>query len=292
MCSEERARFGLRRVTGEALPKPVMASMGEDAFPDAQGRYAARENVDQIDAAISVTSDYGIDGHHWECIADVCGVAATLRGYQPVASPRPNLHAGRVAKLNERRPMLTEALNHDKKVEDRCEVKNVYVCLEVGFERPLIPSKLLIERTETPNEARLHWQKTSTARSFHSAIYGGRKNHSQVTAYDVAIGGGKAPTHPLFYKYLCAVADWRLKEPTEKDLPRQGILKWNEFLEQFATYWADERPWRKELVEGNKTYYSTGKLPVDLPLPPEGLPQCLVVESMTKTVEKTARVHI
>jgi hypothetical protein len=291
MSPEERTRFGLRRITGEALPKPVIASMGEGAFPDAQGRYAARENVDQIDAAISVTSDYGIDGHRWECIADPCGVATKLRGYQPVASPRPKLHGGRVALCNEQRLILTEALNHDKKVEDRCEIKNAYVCLDIGFERPLNPPKLLIERTETPNEARLRWQKASTARSFHSAIYGGRKNHSQVTAYDVAIGGGKAPTHPLFYKYLCAIADWRLKEPNKKDYPRQGIRTWSKFVEEFAVYWTDERPWRKKLIEGNKEYYSTGELPTDLPLPPEGIPECLIVESMAKTVEQTARVY-
>ena len=289
MSAEERARFGLRRITGEALPKPVVASMGEGAFPDAQRRYGANEAVDQIDAAIAVTSDYGIDGHHWERIADQYGIAATLRGYQPVVSPRPDLHAGRVAKVNEQRSVLTERLNRDKKVEDRCEVTNVYVCLEVGFDRPLKPPTLLIERTETPNDARLRWQKTSTSRSFHSAIYGGRKNHSQVTAYDVAIGSGKAPTHPLFYKYLCAVADWRLKDPPNKEALRQGILKWSNFLDQFAPYWADERPWRKALIEGNQIYYSTGKLPADLPLPPEGFPKCLIVESMVGTVANYER---
>jgi len=286
---EERARFGLRRITGEALPKPVMASMGESAFPDAQHRYGASENIDQIDAAISVTSDYGIDGHHWECVSDPCGIAVKLRGYQPIASPRLDVYPGRVVKVNEQRQVLTEKLNRDKKIEDRCEVKNVYVCLEIGFERPLNPPKLLIERSETPNEARLRWQKTNTSRSFHSAIYAGRKNHSQVTAYDVAVGGGKAPTHPLFYKYLCAVADWRLKDTLEKESPRHSILKWSKFLQEFAIYWTDERPWRKALIEGNQIYYSTGKLPADLPLPPEGLPQCLVVESMAGTVGKVDR---
>jgi hypothetical protein len=287
---EERARFGLRRITGEALPKPVVASMGEGAFPDEKYRYGASENVDQIDAAISVTSRYGIDGHHWECIVDSFGISINLRGYQPITSPRPDLHGARVAKLNEQCRVLTEKLNHDKNVEDRCEVKSVYVCLDVGFERPLNPSKLLIERTETPNEARLRWQKASTPRSFHSAIYGGRKNHSQVTAYDVAIGGGSAPTHPLFYKYLCAVADWRLKKPRPPEKSRLGILEWKDFLDQFADYWADERSWRKELIEGNQIYYSTGKLPTSLPLPPDGLPQCLVVESMDGTIGKAERV--
>jgi hypothetical protein len=174
--------------------------------------------------------------------------------------------------------------------EDKCEVKNVYACLEPGYERPLKPPKLLIERTETANEARLRWQKTSVSRSFHSAIYGGRKNHSHVTAYDVAIGGGKAPTHPLFYKYLCAVADWRLKKPGSRDPLRPGLPTWEDFLQQFAAYWADERPWRKTLIEGNQVYYSTGRLPTDLPLPPEGLPPSLVVESMSGTVRKADRI--
>lgn len=287
---EERARFGIRSITGEALPNPIVASMGEGASSDAQGRYGASENVDSIDAAVSITSDYGINGHYWECIADPGGFAAALRGYQPVPSPRPALHKDNVAKCNEHRTALTEKLNRDKENADKCEIKNVYVCLEFGFDHLSVPPKLLIERTETPNEARKRWQKTSVSRSFHSAIYGGRKNHRHVTAYDVAIGGGKAPTHPLFYKYLCAVADWRLKKPNLKDIPRKGILIWDDFLQQFAPYWADERPWRKALIEGNQVYYSTGKLPADLPLPPEGLPPTLVVESMSGTAGKADRV--
>lgn len=288
--ADEHARFGLRRITGETLPKPVLASMGEGAFPDAQNRFGASENVDQIDAAISVTSDYGIDGHHWECIADPAGIAAQLHGYQPVASPRPALHKSRVAKCSQHRGALTAVLNRDKKTEARCEVKNVYVCLDAGFERPLDPPRLLIERTETPDEARLRWQHATTPRSFHSAVFGGRKNHSQVTAYDVAIGGGKAPTHPLFYQYLCAVADWRLKEPKNNNERRPGIFLWKEFLKQFADYWTDERPWRKALIEGNQVYYSTGELPADLPLPPEGIPPAVVVESAAGTLGKIDRV--
>lgn len=287
---EERARFGVRRITGEALAKPILASMGEGAFPDTQRRYGASENVDQIDAAVSVTSDYGIDGSHWECIVDPDGIVATLRGYQPVASPRPALHKNRVAKCSEHRGALTARLNREKGNDDKCEVKNIYVCLDAGFERPLDPPRLLIERTETPNEARLRWQKTTVARSFHSAIYGGRKNHSYVTAYDVAIGGGKAPTDPMFYKYLCAVADWRLKLPSDGEDVRPGILSWQQFLLQHAAYWADERPWRKALIEGNQVYYSTGKLPEDLPVPPKGLPPALVVESRWGTAGKPDRV--
>jgi hypothetical protein len=287
--TEEKARFGIRRITGERLLKPVIASLGEGAFPDAQHRFGASENVDQIDAAIAVTSDYGIEGHRWECIPDSTGVAAALRGYQPVTSPRPALQKGRVVKCNEQKAAVTEKLNRDKKIEEQCEVRNVYVCLDIGFERPVNPAILLIERTETPNEARLRWQKASVSRSFHSAIFGGRNNHRQVTAYDVAIGGGKAPTHPLFYTYLCAVADWRLKKLRKGENPRPGILTWEKFNTQFAAYWKDERPWRKSLIEGNQVYYSNGELPADLPLPPEGMPPTVVVEPMSKAAVKAER---
>lgn len=287
---EERARYGLRRITGEALPKPVIASMGEGALFDAQRRFGASEYVDQIDAATSVTSDFGIDGPRWECIADPGAISAALREYDRIPSPRPIVYEGWVATLNSQRRALTEALNQDKKNADKCEVKELYVCLDTVSKRPVTPAKLLVLRTETPNEARLRWQKTSVPRSFHSAVYGGRKNHSSVTAYDVAIGGGKAPTHPLFYKYLCAVADWRLKKPNRNDARKPVILKWDKFVVMFEEYWADERPWRKALIEGNSTYYSTGVLPADLPLPPEGLPAALVVESMSPKAGNTERV--
>jgi hypothetical protein len=279
--SEEKTRFNLRRISGERLLKPVTASLGEGALPDAQHRFGASENVDQIDAAISVTSNYGIDQHRWEIVPDPIGISKSLRSYQSMASPRPDLYKERVVICSEHRSALTENLNSGKNNEAQCTVTKVYVCLNIGFERPLDPPMLLIQRTETANEARLRWQKKTMPRSFHSAIFGGRKNHSQVTAYDVAIGGGKAPTHLLFYKYLCSVADWRLKDPDKTEKTRPGILTWEKFQTQFNEYWADERLWRKAIIEGNKNYYSTGELPVDLPLPPEGLPPALIVESMS-----------
>lgn len=73
-------------------------------------------------------------------------------------------------------------------------------------------SKVVAKIQESPNEARLRWQREVSAKSFHSSIIGSAKNHSQVTAYDVAIGSGKASSDPLFYAYLCAVADWRVKD--------------------------------------------------------------------------------
>jgi hypothetical protein len=277
---EEQERFNLRKITGEALPKAVVASMGEGALPDAHNRYAASENVDQIDAAIAVTSDYGIKGC-WQCIGDPGGDCPAPGGAMPEPSPRPDLHSGKVVKADDHRFALAEKHNRSKGNEDKYEIKNVFVCLDDSYRpQPLRPAKLLVHRTETANEARLRWQHAQTARSFHGAVFGGRKNHSRVTAYDVAIGRGTAPTDPLFYAYLCAVADWRLKKPNLSEFIRPGILEWARFMKSFIAYWEDERPWRKALIEGNSNYYTTGVLPTCLPLPPDGLPSSVVMSAL------------
>lgn len=277
----ERARFGLRRITGEALHTPVLASLGEGAFADAKGRFGAMERVDQIDAAIAVTSSFGIDKRH-ECIADTIGVAIPP-GVAMISSIAPVLFKGVIVNAVTACAAVEQALNQGKDSDARCKVLDVFVCVGSTAARlPTNPPKLIIQRTETAKEARLRWQHASTARSFHGAIYGGSKNHQQVTAYDVAIGSGKATTHPEFYAYLCAVADWRLKKPAPKERVRLGILDWAKFELNFSVYWKDEPAWRKELIEGNADYYSYGKLPGNLPLPPEGLPIAVVLQNFSK----------
>ena len=103
-------------------------------------------------------------------------------------------------------------------------------------------------------------------KSFHSVIFASRKNHQQVTAYDLSIGSGKAVSDPMFCAYLCAVADWRLKKPEKGIRPRPGIFLWDAFLTSFNSYFASEPDWRKRLIEGNANYYSRGELPQGLPL--------------------------
>lgn len=75
-----------------------------------------------------------------------------------------------------------------------------------------------------------------------------------------------ASTDPSFYAYLCAVADWRLKDPQKFIVPRPGIRIWQDFLAEFQVYWNVEPRWRKALIEGNVGYYSTGELPAGLPV--------------------------
>jgi hypothetical protein len=148
--------------------------------------------------------------------------------------------------------------------------------LGIRLARPVKPAKVIIKRTETPNEARLRWQNTKVPRSFHGAIFGGKENHRNVTAYDVAIGNGKASSDPKFYKYLCEVADWRVpKDPLRK---RRSILQWEEFRATHAAYLGSEPAWRRSLIEGNAEYYLTGVLPTGLPVLPEGLPADVLSE--------------
>lgn len=130
---------------------------------------------------------------------------------------------------------------------------------------------------ESPNEARRRWQHEVSPKSFHSSIFGSVKNHMNVTAYDLAIGGGQASSDPQFYAYLCAVADWRLQQQTSE---RPGILRWKEFMKKFAVYWAVETSQRKAVFEGNAKYYSYGELPSWVPALHVGLPASVVCETV------------
>jgi hypothetical protein len=167
---------------------------------------------------------------------------------------------------------MTQALNNGKAAEDCCKV--------VAGHYDVNSDDVYLVRTETPNEARLRQQQSTAPRSFHSAIFGSEANHRQVTAYDIAIGSGKAVSHPLFRAYLCAVADWRLKEPEPYEQLRPGILEWKIFLKMFRDYYNAEPDWRQALIRGSCVYYSRGELPACLPLI-DALPPMVVNETMS-----------
>ena len=218
------------------------------------------EEVDPIDAAIAITSSRGLRQLPQEVVPD----------------PRPLLH-----RLPEHGPGLFGsgphqqvqlAWNLDKKIGDQCKLIRI-------SRYPGSGDQLYIVREETPNEARRRWQHEVSPKSFHGAIIGNAQNHRQVTAYDVAIGGGKACSDPRFYRYLCAVADWRLQKDI-KVLERPSILRWKVFCTQFALYWAAEPAPRKELIEGNAHYYSSGELPACVPALQAGLPSTVVCETV------------
>ena len=272
---EEAARYeGIRCITGEALKVPVEASMYEGSLPDAKGRPGASERVDPIDASIAVTSNYGLI-NVWECV-EWSVDPVIIGGKDTIASPFISVYSGAVVPANEMRSKVQAVMNKDKGPEARCEVLEVYACsTSLLTFNPTLPQKILVKRTESWNEARLRWQQKIVPRSFHGAIFGGQANHRNVTAYDVAIGCGNASSDTPFYKYLCRVADWRLQQ--DQVPKRVDITKWSAFQKDYATYFASEPAWRKQLIEGNRDYYSTGVLPA-LPVLPDGLPACVLCE--------------
>ena len=270
--TEAGRRAGLRTINGEALRVPVTAVFdgGEvrpAQFPPTSSQATLPrkeqgpcEDVDPIDAAIAITSSRGLRQLPQEVVPD----------------PRPLLH-----RLPEHGPGLFGsgphqqvqlAWNLDKKIGDQCKLIRI-------SRYPGSGDQLYIVREETPNEARRRWQHEVSPKSFHGAIIGNAQNHRQVTAYDVAIGGGKACSDPRFYRYLCAVADWRLQKDI-KVLERPSILRWKVFCTQFALYWAAEPAPRKELIEGNAHYYSSGELPACVPALQAGLPSTVVCETV------------
>jgi hypothetical protein len=285
-------RQGWRTINGEPLPTPVAADMyagslsneelartdlAKDKLKEApEGSY---EEVDPVDAAIATTSRHGPQ-LIWDLIEDH---EAGARGLEPPysASPERSKFDGSVAQCVVGLKGVAERLNAGKPKNQQAEVKAAYVCLNRNSTEP--SGKVLVHRKETPDEVRLRQQQRGySQRSFHGAIFGSAANHRNVTAYDVSVGQGKAPSHPDFYRYLCAVADWRLKRPKRTEITRPGILTWEKFLSAHGQYFNAEPAWRRALIEGNMDYYSTGKLPDCLPVLPEGLPPAVICETRTR----------
>ena len=210
-------------------------------------------------------------------------------------SPAPHLFQGMAQETTNKVGPVQQYLNQGKPVTQQCEVVQVFTCQGADLSPT---TQLLVKRKETPDEARLRWQKEVSPKSFHGAIFGNNANHANVTAYDVAIGGGLASSHPIFYAYLCAVADWRLKKGIPQEV-RDGILSWKHFLNTFASapsmdpnkptanYWAVEPQWRKEVIEGNADYYSTGVLPACVPSLTAGLPNAVICQK----IDEAAMAH-
>jgi pimeloyl-ACP methyl ester carboxylesterase len=268
--TEAGKRDGIRFINGEALPVPVVADIrgagqiDPKDFPknSAQAKLPKNEQgpceaVDPIDAAIAVSSDAGLNVMPQALIDDP----------RPLSTRIPSYGNGMFG--SGEKEQLEKAMNLGKESSDCCKVIRA---------SPGPDGKILVVRYETPREARRRWQHEVSPKSFHGAIIGSSVNHRNVTAYDVAIGGGKASSDPNFYAYLSAVADWRLK--MDDKISRPSILKFNKFVRVFNSYWAVEPQWRKDLIEGNAMYYSSGVLPACVPALHNGLPSSVVCETM------------
>ena len=270
--TEAGRREGLRTINGEALNVPTAAVLdgGElrpGQFPaDSSQTTLPRkeqgpcEEVDPIDAAIAVTSGQGLRKLPREVVTDPRAEPdrKAVHDYGPFS---PAAHK-----------QVEQALNLGKTPGDWRKLERV-------ARYPYGGDQLYIDPLETPNAARKRWQHEISPKSFHGAIIGNAENHRHVTAYDVAIGGGKASSDPKFYRYLCAVADWRLQNDLRNPV-RPSILRWDDFLTKFSVYWAAEPAQRKKVIEGNADYYSSGRLPACVPALQAGLPSTVVCETV------------
>lgn len=274
--TEAGKRDGIRTINGEALRVPAPADLRGSGQIDpknvpkssTQAKVPAKdqgpyEEVDPIDAAIAITSGRGINAWREER-PDPSGAPRRPGAPQPLT-------------LAERK-VVEARYNKDKNLmhlgpEGQCAI----------LEAARYPDgKVIALVQESPNEARKRWQHEVSPKSFHGAIIGSAKNHANVTAYDVAIGGGQASSDPKFYAYLCAVADWRLQSNPSAP-KRPSILRWEDFVSKFGIYWNVEPALRKDLIQGNADYYSNGKLPACVPALHTGLPSLVVCETMQGT---------
>ncbi|MBJ7312352.1 DUF3274 domain-containing protein [Rugamonas sp. CCM 8940] len=269
-------RNGIRTITGEALRVPVEAVLSGAAETAPQNvppnsAHAKRkledrgpcEDVDPLDAAIAVTSDVGM-----------------RTGFEE----RPDPRAGQETFDNDTQDKRSEPVSRHE-IDKMTRAYNEEKGRQGDDQRTIlnasyIGDKFIATVEESPNEGRLRWQHGLSAKSFHGAIIGNKENHKRVTAYDIAIGRGRAATDPMFYAYLCAVADWRLRKPSATFTQRPGILTWDKFLLQHNEHWGVEIPWRRELIEGNSNYYSTGELPPCVPLLTGALWEIVIAETV------------
>ena len=282
--SKTEQRNGIRTITGEALKQPVAADLrGTSQIDPAnipttsmmRNRSVAdqgpAEEVDPCDATVVLTSGTGMQ------------LRSEFRpdpgGYQKFPERAEHLSLRELA-------LMTASYNKEKGLD----VKDKLDQREIVSAQRYPDSNVVAKIQESPNEARLRWQREVSAKSFHSSIIGSAKNHSQVTAYDVAIGSGKASSDPLFYAYLCAVADWRVKMLKKGEQPRDGILLMHRFRALYSSYLDVEPAWRQSIIEGNIGYYNSGSLPAGLPLLSGALWK--IVVSQTKSMKIVAEKKI
>jgi hypothetical protein len=287
---DKAARQGIRTINAEPLPKPVTADLGTASelyahSPEAVGVKLEEKNadgplerVDPIDADIAVSSDGGLQRAYLYIAEHPAGQWDHQLG-ESEPNPAPKVFDGVVQRADNLISEMETRLNNGKRTdEERYDVRAVFRCFDKAA-NVLIAKGYLVEHIELVDQARIRWRNSLAPKSFHGAIIGSIANNRNVTAFDVSIGGGAAASNAIFYKYLCAVADWRITEPSPRLAKRLGIQKWGNFIKDFSEFWNDEEDWIKEIIEGNKNYYISGILPESLPSIRQ-CPQAIICESV------------
>lgn len=220
------------RITGEVLSPAARPRLGSDW-----------DDISPIDASIAITRDKRMI-LDWETFPGVV---------ERVARRPQNALPGEEIRL------LEKQWNAGKDVTDQTEISYARHTGRGGVE---------IRRRETPNEARRRWmdiQKSEdNKKSFHSSIVAEAQHSREVTAYDLGIGQAKCIDDPVYYLYLCLVADWRTdwEETVTLREKRQSLSEHEKQLYKAAfALRAKEAGGARELIEQTITYRNTGQLP-------------------------------
>jgi hypothetical protein len=226
-----------RDITGEALHPPI--------FPTFTWGEVRRGQLGMtpVDAAIAVAETGGKAGGVTETIPD------PRPGRSSQALPAAGARHPRAASSSPPHPgEIRRLLN--QKVEERVRGEHPQAKpeeLEQLIQQKSIPAiqnvreagggRILLQRTETPDEARARWQQQSEGNSYHSAIVACPHHSRYVTTYDLSIGAAFSKDVEEFCNYLCLLADWRTlpKSLKEEDL------------------WENEK--KKEVFEDTFKYY-------------------------------------
>ena len=216
----------LRRINGEPLQPPIDFSPGPEVLP-----------ISPIDAAVALA--HGGSQMIWE----------------EIANPRPQSEWYDHPYDYE---AWREILNRGKSKEQQTP----YVCQVIELEDEQgRTSRLRVYRTETPDETRKRWQsQQNDENSHHSSIVSNHWHSQAVTAYDLSLGKPIPWTEgeQRFYKYLCEVADWRIKARNPKSQPEVK----DKITPLIATgFYPDPDPKINALIKDTAIYYVKGDLP-------------------------------
>jgi hypothetical protein len=212
----------IRTINADPLSPPIEFQPGESALP-----------ITPIDA----------------CVAIADGDLEPL--WREVEDPRPPKERTTLAQSGNYES-LRRAWNKGKVPEDAMD--RIYEVMDQGGD------KLLIQYRPTPEGVRREWQNRTETNSYHSSIVLNDWHSRAVTAYDLAVAKPVlwTETEKKFYKYLCEVADWRIKSKKKDKQP--GVEDKLDPLKATGFY-EPEDPKNKALIYSTAQYYVNGVPP-------------------------------
>ncbi|WP_342706044.1 DUF3274 domain-containing protein [Burkholderia arboris] len=236
----------VRTINGEALPPPFPPEMQANVIDGTQ-----RTPLDGSASEVE-PGQQALDQLEAETVLSTDGGPGTLQKLPLQTIDWPGFGIG--SQIPDRGAVETRLNTGKGDPDDRCRV------LQVTGSFPLQPGKLQIVRQETPNEAKVRIMNTfRSPDSYHSAVMSGRRNHRCATAFDVAIGQGRAIDDPDWANLLRGIADWRLSLKKLKNIAE------SQYNQLDST--------TREIVEANCKYYDSGTFPAPHLVPVTPPPQ-------------------